>query len=157
MIRHADTLTRLTHVRAFVLGRLRDRGPMASADFAEARRGEISGGSEWALPVLRTLERMGLASPGAGRPRIYTITEAGRAEIAALPGTPRRLAAFPDANGSSACLSSVRQWHADTPIAKLDRQAIIDGMGLVEPLDSAETTEADRILRLMAADCRAAP
>lgn len=151
MTRHADTLTRLTHVRAFVLGRLRDHGPMASVDFADARRGEMSGRSEWALPILRALERLGLASSGAGRPRIHTITKAGRAEIAALPETPRRMAAFPDENGSSLCLASARQWHARGPIEALDRQAVIDGMGLVEPLDRAEIAEADRILRLMAA------
>ncbi|WP_411839849.1 hypothetical protein [Paracoccus sp. ME4] len=122
---------------------------MASADFAEARRGEMSGGTEWALPILRALERLGFAASGTGRPRIFAITAVGREEIAALPLTPRRMAAFPDERGSSVCLASARQWNAGRPLNELDRQSIVDGMGLTEPLERAENAEADRILALM--------
>lgn len=151
-MRHANTKSILSHLQVFVLGHVRDNGPLTSADFSNARRGELPNGSEWAMNVLRALERHGLVfSAKCGNRTHFTITPSGRAEIADLGLVPGRLAAFPDREGKSVALASTRSWLGPDP-QELSIHSVINGMGIIEPLDAVEMAEATRILKILKAE-----
>ena len=83
----------MTPIQTFVLGRLREQGPMRSLDFASARANEMGGGHrEWAMRVLRRLEGKGLVrDTKSGRPTLFEITPEGRESIAGLPAVPETM------------------------------------------------------------------
>lgn len=151
MTRMAPTAAGLTLIQGFVLGRLRDAGPMSSNDFREARRGELDNGStEWAKPVLNSLRDRGYAtSEKAGRSQVFTITPAGHDAIVDMPPTPARLIAFPDRDGSSLCLHRARRWLRDDDPAAVTLEDVRNGTGLTGDLDDAETAELVRIGRII--------
>lgn len=151
MNRMAPTATDLTHIQGFVLGRLRDAGPMSSNDFREARRGELDNGStEWAKPVLNTLRDRGYATAEkSGRSQVFTITEAGRDAISDMGETPARLAAFPDRGGSSLCLWQARKWLHGADMSQVTLEEIRNGTSLTGELDAAEKAEMIRIGKLL--------
>lgn len=156
MKRMPPTSADLTLIQAFVLGRLRDAGPMRGKDFAEARRGEMgNGGSEWAKPILNKLRDLGYAtSVKGGRSETFSITPAGLAAIADMPLTPARLAAFPDREGNSLCLVSASRWLKGAPPEEITPEAVRNGMSLTGDLDEAETREMERIAAILTGAAR---
>lgn len=147
MSRFAPTAHRFTNIQGFVLGRLRDQGPMNSADFAEARRGEFDNGArEWAIGALRKLQEQGFAqSQKQGRSLVFSITDAGLAAIADLPNTPTHLCAMPDSEGQSVCRAMSMHKLRDTDPAEITFERIVNATPLREPLDAAEIAEIVRI------------
>ncbi len=144
MTRMAPANVPLTHIQAFVLGRLRDAGPMTSADFAGSRK--VRSGDEWAKPVLNTLEARGLITFGRqGRRTLSTITDTGFELIRDLPPTPRRYEAMPDAEGVSDALTTARRYLAGSNTDWITIDEIANWMGPSTPLDAAEMEEARRI------------